>query len=221
MKTGIIFDLDGTLLDSMGLWVNAGGYYLESMNIIPEEGLGHKLLEMNMEQGASYIKKTYGLKLSVPQICQEINSLLVKYYAEKVMAKDGVIEFLNFLKEKNIPFSIATNTDRFLFEPCLKRLGIYDLFTCILTCSELKTSKNVPDIFYEASKRMNCDPEYTYVFEDALYSLKTAKEAGFITAGIYDKYTQMSFDGNEIKKYSIHYFEDYSQVLNQMKEILK
>ena len=107
MKTGIIFDLDGTLLDSMGLWVNAGGYYLESMNIIPEEGLGSKLLEMNMEQGASCIKKTYGLKLSVPQICQEINSLLVKYYAEKVMAKDGVIEFLNFLarllKELLIP----------------------------------------------------------------------------------------------------------------------
>ena len=68
---------------------------------------------------------------------------------------------------------------------------------------------------------MNCDPEQTYVFEDALYSLKTAKGAGFITAGIYDKYTQMSFDGSEIKKYSIHYFEDFSQVLNQMKEILK
>lgn len=201
--------MDGTLLDSMGLWLNAGVYYLESLGITAEPGLGETLMEMNMIQGAEYIKKNYNLSLTLEQICDGINNTLKNHYAHKIQLKPGVLDFLNILKEKHIPCAIATNTDRELFTPCLARLGITDYFQEIITCSEQHTSKNHPEIFYYTAEKLKSAPQTTLVFEDALYALKTARNAGFQTVGIYDQYTQRYTDPAKIMHNSTIYLQSW------------
>lgn len=209
---GVIFDLDGTLLDSNDLWLNAGKYYLDSLNsgITVPEDLGKILYEMNMEQGAEYLKSTFSLDFSLDQIIEGINNVILDFYARKIQCKTGVIEFLQYLKNQNIPFSIATSTDRQIFVPCLKRLGIYDMFSNILTCSELQTSKSKPDIYLKTAQLMETSVTKTLVFEDAPYALETAFNAGFPTVAVYDKFTAASTDPKKIHRYATFFIEDFS-----------
>ena len=203
--------MDGTLLDSMGLWLNAGKYYLEGLGKKAEDNLGEKLLEMNMAEGALYLQKNYGLSLSVTEISRGINETLKKNYAENVCLKSGVLDFLTRAREKHIKTAICTNTDRLLFAPGLERLGLYKYFDEIVTCSEEHTSKAKPDIFFSVAKKLKSAPERTVVFEDALYALKTARNAGFLTCGVFDKITQSYTDPEKIRHFSNFYLEDWSE----------
>lgn len=211
--SGIIFDMDGTLLDSMGLWLNAGEYYLSSLGIKAEKDTGKKLMEMNMISGAEFLKEKYSLNLSCLEICEGINNTLKEYYAEKIMLKSGVIDFLETCRKNNIPLAILTNTDRELFSPCLTRLNLTKYFSEIITCSEEHTSKNHPEIFFHTAEKINSKPENTLVIEDAYYALKTAHTAGFKTMGIYDKNTQTYTSKEKIKTYSTWYFENWKDAL--------
>lgn len=211
--TGIIFDLDGTILDSMGMWMNAGELYLNSLGIAPEENLGQKLIEMNMEEGACYLKEKYLPSMTTEQINRDIINFLKEYYAYKIMTKPGISELLNRLKEMNIPMAIATNTDRELFMPCLTRLNLTSYFKDIFTCSETGSSKSEPKIYFQAAQALNSPVESTWVFEDAPYALKTAKTAGFTTIGIYDQFTAQSTSLAQIIHFSTHYCQSYQDAL--------
>ncbi len=207
-----IFDMDGTLLDSMFFWMNCGELYVQSLGLEPEIGLGKKLLSMNMKQGAEYLSKKYGIKLSILEICRGINGILKDSYAHKIVFKNGAENFLKNLKESGTKIAICTNTDRELFSPALKRLDANKYFDGIFTTSEMKTSKSHPEIFYSVAEFLKSTPEETWVFEDALYAIRTAKNAGFKTCGIYDEsYTN---DTEEIKKFSTIYCKNYEEAEN-------
>lgn len=207
-----IFDMDGTLLDSMPVWINCGELYVQSLGLKPEEGLGKKLLSMNMKQGAEYLSKKYGIKLSILEICQGINGILKDSYANKIVFKIGAEKFLKNLKERGTKIALCTNTDRELFSPALKRLDANKYFDGIFTTSEMQTSKSHPEIFYSVAEFLKSVPEETWVFEDALYAIRTANLAGFKTCGIYDEsYKNVA---NEIKKFSTIYCENYEEAEN-------
>lgn len=183
---GIIFDVDGTLLDSMGFWGELGARYLKTKGIRPEENLGKKLFPMTTEEGVRYLKAHYPLEGETEGIVEEIQEMIVNYYSEEVKLKDGVKEILKKLHEKKIPMTIATSSERDFIEKALERLGVLKYFQKIFTCTEIGKGKDAPDIFLEAARQMDVPAKDTWVAEDGLYAAKTARKAGFHVAGIFD-----------------------------------
>ena len=187
MIKGAIFDVDGVLLDSMGIWDDLGARYLRSLDKIPEEGLNKILFSMSMEQGAEYLNEHYGLNKSVKETVDGIGRMLEDYYFYEVLLKPGAKEVLEFLKSKNIKMAAATSSPRTHIEKALSRNGLLGYIEKIYTTSEVGVSKHSPDIYNLAADFLKTKSEETLVFEDSLYALKTAKEAGFVTVGVFDE----------------------------------
>lgn len=215
---GIVFDADGTLLDSMRIWRNLGVEFLLSNGIQPEEKLSEKLYVMSFEQGIEYLKKNYDLKYSSDEIKNGILEIISDFYINKVQLKPNTKIFLEkIISELKIPMVIATAGDKNLLEAALLRLGISDYFRKIFTCTELNTTKHESKIFIECAKFMNSKPENILVFEDAFFALDTAKKAGFLIAGVEDDSSISSRE--QIKNISDFYIEKFD--FDSLKNFLK
>lgn len=186
MITGAIFDADGTLLDSMQVWNEAGERYLRRFGMEAEPNLGGILSPMSMAQGAEYLKERYLKQLNQDQIIDGINSTIQEFYDHEVLLKYGVKQFLKAMKQCGIRMTVATSSDRCLIEKALERLEIVNLFDCIFTCTEVGAGKSKPDIYLAAMRYMNTERSDTWVFEDAFHAIQTAKQAGFRVVGVYD-----------------------------------
>ena len=182
-----IFDMDGTLLDSMEMWHTASDKYLVSKGKIPEKNLWDKVKWLNMTETVDYLISKYGLSERPEEIQKEILRQIQDEYENNLQLKEGAKELLKTLNENKIPCILATATDRSCVIPCIKRLGIEKYFTAVITCLDLNTSKSKPLIFEKAAALGNSTPENSLVFEDALHALRTAHNAGFKTCAVYDK----------------------------------
>lgn len=209
MINAAIFDMDGTFLDSMPFWMNAGSFFLESLQIQGEENLGEKLLDMTLPEGCIYLKEKYSLNLSPEQIEEKIKNILLSAYTNEISFKGTSLSFLKKLKESGSKIAVCTHTDRSLFSPAFKRLGLENFFDYVISAKEFGLSKSHPEIFFHVAEKLNSKPEETWVFEDALYAIITAKRAGFKTAGIFDSSSQK--DEEKIKKIATKYFYTYSE----------
>ena len=187
MIRGVIFDVDGVLLNSMPVWENLGEIYLERLGIEAEKGLRETLFAMSLEEGADYLIENYGLKQTPGEIIAGLNREVQDFYGRKVPLKEGVRGYLQEFRDRKIPMAIATSGDRANAEAALKRLKVLSYFRAVFTCSEIGSSKSQPDIYYAAALQLDTDPSDTWVFEDALHAIRTAKKAGFRTAGVYDR----------------------------------
>ncbi len=208
MIKAAIFDVDGTLLDSMGIWEDAGARYLRGIGIEPEEGLGEILFPMTIEEGAAYVKEHYGLSADISHIVQGVLSTVKNFYYEEASLKEGAKEFLKELYKKNIPMAAASSSEKKYIEAAFLRLGIRKYFKGIFTCGEVGKGKGDPLIYKTAGKCLGEKASETYVFEDALYAVCTAKKAGFRTVGVYDRYSQK--DTEEIRNTSDIYMADFN-----------
>ena len=186
MIRGAIFDLDGVLLDSMGIWNDLGARYLRSRNILPEPGLNRLLFSMSMEQGAAYLKEHYPLPQSAAEIRDGIARMLADFYFFEVPAKPGAAELLDFLARRNIPMAAATSSTREHVTRALDRLGLLPCLQAIFTTGEAGVSKHEPAVYHLAAEALGTAPAETLVFEDSLYALKTAAAAGYRTVGVFD-----------------------------------
>lgn len=204
--------MDGTLLDSMQFWTFCPELYIESLGLKPAEGLGKKLFPMSMKEGSEFLKREYKLNFSTVEICHGINNILKDAYANKICFKDGAEDFLRKLKADGTKIALCTNTDRELFAPALKRLNAEIYFDKIFTTTEMGMSKDHPEIFNAVSDFLESEPQETWVFEDALYAIRTANKAGYKTCGIYDKFSEKHMD--EIKKYSTIFCKNYDEAKN-------
>lgn len=202
---GVIFDVDGVLLDTMPVWTDSGARYLASLGIEAESHLGDKLFCMTVEMGAEYLKEHYSLPYTIAEIKAGINGCVEQYYFTEAGFKPGARELLEKLKAAGVPVTIATSTDKYCILAAFDRLGYTDYFDAILTCGEVGASKSEPKIFYEAARIMGTEPSETWLFEDGLYSIKTAKAAGFKTVGIYDSVSEK--DQAEIRALADIYLE--------------
>ena len=169
MIKGVIFDVDGVLLNSMPVWENLGELYLDHLGIEAEKNLGETLFEMSLEEAADYLISHYNLKKTVEEVVQGLNKEVEDYYAKRVPLKEGVRQYLEEFRERKIPMVIATTGDR-------KN-----------TASEIGSGKDQPDIYFAALLQLDTEPEQTWVFEDTYQALRTAKHAGFKTVAVYDK----------------------------------
>lgn len=179
--------MDGTLLDSMSIWQDVGARYVRSRNVEPEENLAEILFPMTVEEGAIYVKQQYSLEESVEQIVQGVLDTVRDFYYYEAPLKAGTKEFLEALAAEEIPMVVATSSERDQIEQAFRRLNILQYFQKIFTCTEVGAGKRQPFIYQQAGKFLEAAPEEIFVFEDVLHAIKTAKEAGFRTVGLYDR----------------------------------
>ena len=206
---GAIFDVDGTLLDSMFIWDTIGETYLLSIGYQPKENLNETFKNMSLRQAARYYQTEYGVTLSIDQIMDGVNAMLERYYRFEVPLKPGVAELLERLRQSGVKLCIATATDRHLVEAALDRCGVLSCFGEIFTCNEVGHGKDEPDIFEATLRFLGTRREETLVFDDALYAVRTAKEAGFPVAAVYDSHEK---NQEGLRALADFYIEDFSQV---------
>ena len=206
MIKGVIFDIDGVLLDSLGIWDDLGARYLMSIGVQPEEGLNEILFSMSMEQGSSYLNEHYHLQKSDAQVHMGITQMIEDFYFFEVLPKPGAKEILEFFKAKGIKMTAATSSPRIHVEKALERNGMLKFIDKLFTNTEVGASKHEPKIYNEAAAFLGTKPCEILVFEDSLYALKTAKDAGFVTVGVYDIKGEPDQEG--VKNTGDHYVTD-------------
>ena len=187
MISGAIFDVDGTLLDSMPVWHDCGVRYLASLGIEAEPGLGDYLFTQTNESGAVYMVDRYGLDIPPEEVAAAMSRDMENYYFSGPEMKEGAADILERFAGAGIPMTVATSTDRYLLDGAFRKLGIGHYFRDVLSCGDYGTTKSEPLIFNKASEVMGTDPADTWVFEDGLYAIKTAAKAGFRTVAVYDE----------------------------------
>lgn len=207
--SGAIFDVDGTLLDSMSIWDTIGADYLRSIGYIPRENLNEIFKNMSLLQAAEYYRNEYGVTLRVEEIMSGVNAMLEQFYQYEAPLKPGAAELLARLRQNRVKLCIATATDRYLVEAALERCGVLSCFGEIFTCNEVGHGKDEPDIFEAALSFLGTEKAETVVFDDAFYAVKTAKEAGFPVAAVYDRHEKNS---EEIRALADLYLEDLTQL---------
>lgn len=196
MIKAVIWDADGTLLDSMPIWDDVAARYLISIGVKPETNLGDVLFTMSLEEGAEYMKKYYNLRETCEQIIDGILGIIDNFYKFDVQLKPGIKKLLENYRQNDIPMVVATTSDDKLIAAAFKRLGIADYFCRIFTATELHTTKKESLIYQTAARFMGCKASETIVYEDVLHAIRTAKDAGFQTAAVYDEAS--AYDWNEI-----------------------
>lgn len=195
---GYIFDLDGTLIDSMPLWYNVDRIFLSEHGITPPDNISEIVKKMTVEQSSRYFLDTFNLKISQEETISRIEEIVAESYAKTIPLKEGISELLDYLDSKNIPYGVATATYRSLAVSCLTRLGLVDRIKFLETCSEIGKGKEYPDIFFKCAESLGLPTESIAIVEDSLYCLETAKNHGFFTIAIYD--SASSNDWNKIEK---------------------
>ena len=208
MIEGAIFDLDGTLLDSMFIWDTIGEDYLRALGKEPHENLKETFMTLTLEEAAEYYRKNYGVTLSVQEIVDGVNAMVEQTYRTKVTLKPGISEYLAWLKGNGVRMCVATVTDRYLVEETLERLGVRHYFSEIFTCAEVGFGKDKPILYQKALEHLGTAKEETYVFEDMLFALNTAKTDGFPTVGVYDRHEEHQDELKELADYYIFDFTD-------------
>lgn len=206
MIKGIIFDIDGVLLDSLGIWDDLGARYLMSIGVKPEEGLNEILFSMSMEQGSTYLNEHYNLQKTDAEVSAGISQMLEDFYFYEVLSKPGAKELLEFMRLKGMKITAATSSPRIHVEKALQRNGMLGYIEKLFTNTEVGASKHSPEIYNQAAAFMGTKPSETLVFEDSLYALKTAKNAGFATVGVYDIKGETDQEG--VKNTGDHYVTD-------------
>lgn len=183
---GAIFDLDGTLLDSMGWWESFGSTYLKELGLTPTPGLDEEIKTLTLVQSANLLRDRFGVTASVPEILEDIDRRAEVFYREQVLLKKGAFSLLKALHTHGVKLCVATASDRGPALAALERNGVLQLFEAILTCTEEGVGKDRPDIYETAARRLVLPKEEVFVFEDALHAIQTAKKAGFVVVGVYD-----------------------------------
>lgn len=210
----VIFDLDGTLVDSMWMWKDIDIEYLERYGITFPHDLQEDIEGMSFTETAVYFKERFQLPVTVDEIKAEWNEMAFYKYTNEVPLKEYVEEFLSFLSDNHIKLGIATSNSRELAEIVVEKLDIRKYFHSIRTSCEVKKGKPSPDIYLLVAEDLGVDPNKCLVFEDVIHGIMAGKSAGMEVCAIYDDFTKDVTDRKkEIADYYIDTYKDISMEL--------
>jgi len=185
-----IFDLDGTLIDSMWVWGKIDENYFKSRNMDLPKNLKTQIEHLSFDETAAYFKSNFGILDTIEEIKKEWNDFAYVEYQSNVKLKPGVIEFLSLLKSLDIKIGLATSNCKSLLEVVLHANNIYHYFDCITLTDEVSRGKNFPDVYLLAAQKLGVNPDECIVFEDILPAIKGAKAAGMKVVGVYDDFSK-------------------------------
>ena len=181
-----IFDLDGTLVDSMPHWRGLLEDFLEPYGVTPDREAKAAVCQMTLRQAAVYAKNRYCLEESVDELYQQLKKQEESIYTHRCTLKPGVADYLEALKQRRIPMGIATLAEKKCAKRALKRLGIQKYFSCLLTDEDVGKGKNSPELYLATAKKLKCPPDRCAVFEDSVAHGTVAKQAGFRVYAVKD-----------------------------------
>lgn len=208
MKT-LIIDLDGTLVDSMGIWDVLAIHYLQSLNIKIEDYLSEKLKTMSLKEAALYIQKEYAIPKTIEDIQKDfMQQLWIEY--ENVPLKQGVEQFLKICHAYQKEIIIFTANDYFLTLHLCQRLQINQWIDHIMTCQEIGYDKNDSQSYHRVIEKYQLNPNDCLVIEDAYHALKSAKESGLKAWAVYDKSNQNEWE--KICEIADKYFMTFNEM---------
>lgn len=216
MTKAVIFDMDGTVLDSMGQSLANRVGYLKILGVELSREEADELNHIGWHETASWINDLKGTKFEDKAFLDGILETHYNGYKESYKLIPGFIEFLDYLDSRGIKYAIATATRLYGAEYVFERFGLMDRIEFIITEGRVGVTKDHPDIYLEAARRMGADVSNTIVFEDALYAVKTAKNAGFKTIAI--KENRFIDDAKEIAAISDHFVEDFVELLEKIEK---
>lgn len=204
-----IFDLDGTLVDSMWVWEQIDIDYLTKKGHAVPLNLKDKINHLSFNQTAMYFKETFNIEDSLDTIMNDWHTMAYTHYSKNIVLKDGALEFLKKLKSKKIKIGLATSNSVPLLEATLKNNNIYSYFDSITTTSEVSRGKDHPDVYLLSASRLGVEPCDCAVFEDIVPAIIGAKAANMKTIAIYDKAAEHNKEEliNLADKYIINYNE--------------
>ncbi len=206
-----IFDMDGTLVDSLGIWEEIDIRFFHERNMEVPKDYDKIISHMSFMEMAVFTKEAYHISESVEEIASTWLEWSKEAYLNTIVAKPGAKEVLEYIKGKGIPMALATTNKEELYLPCLERNHLLCYFSHIENVNHLNTKKSEPKIYQTLAHDMHVPIEKTIVFEDILMALDTAKKAGFIVGGVYDKRNDP--DKEKIQSIADYYIEDYPSIL--------
>lgn len=205
----VIFDVDGTLVDSMWIWRRVDIEFLGKRGIPLPEKLQSEIEGMSFSETAIYFKAKFDLRETLEEIKAEWNEMAEDYYKRHIRLKGGVKEFLELLHNKGLTMGIATSNSRELVDHMLANHGIRQYFSKIRTSCEVEKGKPHPDVYLKVAEDMGIVPDDCLVFEDTLAGVMAAKSAGMKVFAVAD---EISFESKdklvEMTEGYIHSFEE-------------
>lgn len=207
-----LFDFDGTLVDSMPTYVGVMLRILKETNTPYGEDLVQIITPLGFIHTAKYFIRELGMKLPEEEIIARMNRYAIDEYTYNVPAKQNVIKVIQTLKARGDDLNVLTASPHATLDPCLKRLGIFDLFHNVWSCNDFGTSKSDPEIYRMAAARMGADVDKILFSDDNYNADRTAKTAGMKVCGVYDDSSRN--DEKKIKEIADYYIHDFSQLLN-------
>ena len=183
---GAIFDVDGTLLDSMSVWWDVLVEFYGQQGSEISESAAVEFKELTLEESIPLLIGRFNLTMSVEEIFNHFIHMAAKYYEKTLPLKDWAKEYLRDLHERGVKIAIATSGYRELCEKALRRLDVWKYIDACAFSSEVGVNKSNPDVYLLAAKRMGVTPEECVVYEDIVAGITGAKKGGFTTCAIYD-----------------------------------
>jgi HAD superfamily hydrolase (TIGR01509 family) len=211
MKT-FLFDFDGTLVDSMPTFVNTMIKILEQNNISYPDDLVKIITPLGYVGTAKYFR-TLGISLSINEQLTLMHEYAKTEYTYNILAKENVEKALIYLKQKGYSLNVLTASPHDMLDPCLKRLGLYDLFDNVWSSEDFNLTKADVEIYKQASTKLGVKTQDVIFLDDNYFSLKTAKQSGMKVYGVFDQ-TSQEFAG-QIKEIVDKYIVDFEELTNE------
>lgn len=188
-KKGAIFDLDGTLINSMKVWENADWELAERYKFTPDKHYWDTVSSCSFLEGAEYITNRFGLGKTSQEIADELYNIALFEYENNIKLKSGAKQLVKKLKSDGFSIAIATSNVEEMTHAVLKKNGIFSYFDAFVYCDEVGKNKAFPDVYVAAAEAMNLSAEECYVFEDIPYAISGAKSAGAEVIGVFDEFS--------------------------------
>ena len=206
---GAIFDLDGTIIDSMPMWYSLYGNYLAEAQTEPTEELLDFLRHASIPMAARRFSETI-IPRTAGEIEAELYGHVADYYKNRATVRANVDKLIKKLHSEGVKMCVATATESGHAKNALSHIGLLEYFCDCVSCKDLGIEKNKPDIYFEALRRLGVKQAETVVFEDALHAVETAKSGGFYVVAIYEQTVE---DHHRVKELADRYILDYSELL--------
>ncbi|MCR4588697.1 MAG: HAD family phosphatase [Lachnospiraceae bacterium] len=206
-----IFDLDGTLVDSMWMWKAIDIEYLGKFGIPMPEDLQKCIEGISFDQTAIYFKEHFPIPDPIEKMKEDWNQMAWDKYANEVPLKPGVADFLKELKKNGIKLGIASSNSRELMDNVCETHGLHAIFDVILTSKEVAIGKPAPDIYLKAARELGISPSNCLVFEDLIAGIQAGKAAGMKVVAVDDEYSAYSVD--QKKQEADYYLYHYDELL--------